>query len=30
MASGAAEGHTGYSATCMSAREGGGVPVPYW
>lgn len=30
MAPGAAEGHTGYSAACMSAGEGGDVPVPFW
>lgn len=30
MAPGAAEEHTGYSATCMSAGESGGVLVPYW
>ena len=29
MKSGAAEGQTGYSGACMSAGEGGGIPVQH-
>lgn len=29
MKSGAAEGQTGYSGACVSAGEGGGIPVQH-